>query len=197
MTLKIGLTGGIGSGKTTVSHVFHQLGIPIFNSDSYGKKLLEDKDIIRTIVNKFGADILDVKQKINKQRLSKIIFSDENKLKFINQLIHPLVTKEFEKWALSKKSSYVIKEYALLLQSASNIKLDKVILVQSPLDLRIQRIKKRDKKSIKEIKEVIKNQIKTKDILSKVDFIIHNNESTLLFNQIKSIHNQISTDSSI
>ena len=197
MTLKIGLTGGIGSGKTTVSHVFHQLGIPIFNSDSYGKKLLEDKDIIRTIVNKFGAEILDVKQKINKQKLSKIIFSDENELKFINQLIHPLVTKEFEKWALSKKSSYVIKEYALLLQSASNIKLDKVILVQSPLDLRIQRIKKRDKKSIKEIKEVIKNQIKTKNILSKVDFIIHNNESRLLFSQIKSIHNQLSKNSSI
>ena len=196
MTLKIGLTGGIGSGKTTVSHVFHKIGIPVFNSDLYGKELLEDEEIKRTIVKQFGADILNIKRSINKHKLSKIIFSDKNKLKFINQLIHPLVTKEFEKWVLLQNTPYVIKEYALLLQSNSNRKLDKVILVQSPLDLRIQRVKKRDKKSIKEIKEVIKNQIKTKDILSKVDFIIHNNESTLLFNQIKSIHNQLSKNSS-
>ena len=196
MTLKIGLTGGIGSGKTTVSHVFQKLGIPIFNSDLYGKKLLEDEEIKRTIVKKFGVDILDVKRSINKHKLSKIIFSNKNQLRFINQLIHPLVKKEFEKWAWSKKSPYVIKEYALLFQSYSNKQLDKIILVQSPLDLRIQRVKKRDKKSIKEIKEVIKNQIKIKDILSKVDFIIHNNESRLLFSQIKSIHNQLSKNSS-
>ena len=197
MTLKIGLTGGIGSGKTTVSHVFHKLGIPVFNSDLHAKELLEDEETKRTIVKNFGEDILDIKQSINKHKLSKIIFSDKNKLKFINQLIHPLVKKEFEKWVLLQNTPYVIKEYALLFQSNSDRKLDKVILVQSPLDLRIQRVKKRDKKSIKEIKEVIKNQIKIKDILSKVDFIIHNNESRLLFSQIKSIHNQLSKNSSI
>jgi dephospho-CoA kinase len=197
MTLKIGLTGGIGSGKTTVSHVFHKLGIPVFNSDLHAKELLEDEETKRTIVKNFGEDILDIKQSINKHKLSKIIFSDKNKLKFINQLIHPLVTKEFKKWVLLQNTAYVIKEYALLFQSDSNRKLDKIILVQSPLDLRIQRVKKRDKKSIKEIKEVIKNQIKIKDILSKVDFIIHNNESRLLFSQIKSIHNQLSKNSSI
>jgi dephospho-CoA kinase len=196
MTLKIGLTGGIGSGKTTVSHVFHKLGIPVFNSDLHAKELLEDEETKRTIVKNFGEDILDIKQSINKHKLSKIIFSDKNKLKFINQLIHPLVTKEFKKWVLLQNTAYVIKEYALLFQSDSNRKLDKIILVQSPLDLRIQRVKKRDKKSIKEIKEVIKNQIKIKDILSKVDFIIHNNESRLLFSQIKSIHNQLSKNSS-
>ena len=197
MTLKIGLTGGIGSGKTTVSHVFHKLGIPVFNSDLHAKELLEDEETKKTIVKNFGEDILDIKQSINKHKLSKIIFSDKTKLKFINQLIHPLVTKEFEKWVLLQNTAYVIKEYALLFKSDSNRKLDKIILVQSPLDLRIQRVKKRDKKSIKEIKEVIKNQIKIKDILSKVDFIIHNNESRLLFSQIKSIHNQLSKNSSI
>ena len=197
MTLKIGLTGGIGSGKTTVSHVFHKLGIPVFNSDLHAKELLEDEETKRTIVKNFGEDILDIKQSINKHKLSKIIFSDKNQLRFINQLIHPLVTKEFKKWVLLQNTAYVIKEYALLFQSDSNRKLDKIILVQSPLDLRIQRVKKRDKKSIKEIKEVIKNQIKIKDILSKVDFIIHNNESRLLFSQIKSIHNQLSKNSSI
>jgi len=197
MTLKIGLTGGIGSGKTTVSHVFHKLGIPVFNSDLHAKELLEDEETKRTIVKNFGEDILDIKQSINKHKLSKIIFSDKNQLRFINKLIHPLVTKEFKKWVLLQNTAYVIKEYALLFQSDSNRKLDKIILVQSPLDLRIQRVKKRDKKSIKEIKEVIKNQIKIKDILSKVDFIIHNNESRLLFSQIKSIHNQLSKNSSI
>lgn len=185
---KIGLTGGIGAGKSTISQIFKSIGIAIFNSDVYGKELLiNDKYIIQKIVRKFG-DNIQKNDIIDKEKLSQIVFSDKEKLAQLNQIIHPKVKLKFESWVKQQTSHYIIKESALLFETNTHQLLDKIILVKAPLDIRIQRVCKRDNRTKEEVEKIINNQIDPNSITKEADYIINNNERTLLTPKIIKIH---------
>tara|TARA_Y100000814_G_C12293310_1_gene389223 strand:- start:268 stop:867 length:600 start_codon:yes stop_codon:yes gene_type:complete len=178
--LKIGLTGGIGSGKTTISSIFESLNIPVFNSDQISKYILQDnKCVIETIVQKFGKTIIKNNQ-INTAKLAKIVFSDKIKLITLNNIIHPHVLNKFNDWIRNKDSKYIIKESAILFESKTYQQLDKIILVQSPLHIRIERTCKRDNRTKEDVKNIIKNQIKDAEAIKYADYIIKNNNKLLL-----------------
>ena len=185
---KIGLTGGIGSGKTYVSKVFESLGIPVFNSDIEAKKLMSSSsELIQSIKYEFGDDIFD-DYILNTKKLASIVFSDTEKLRKLNSLVHPIVKQEFLEWQAKKKSSYVIKEAAILFERDSYKGLDAIICVTAPINLRIDRVKLRDGYSYCEIKNRIENQISQEKKENLSDFIIVNDGVKILLPQILKIH---------
>ena len=185
---KIGLTGGIGSGKTYVSRVFESLGVPVFNTDNEAKKLLSNSEqLVQSLKDEFGNDIYD-DYSLNNKKLASIVFSDSEKLGKLNSLVHPLVKQQFLDWQEVQKSSYVIKESAILFESKSDKGLDAIICVTCPINLRIDRIKSRDGLSYFEIKNRIKNQISEEEKVNLSDHVIVNDEKDLLLTQIIKIH---------
>ena len=187
---KIGLTGGIGAGKSTISQILKTLQIPVFNSDIFAKQLYSKPHIVSILQKKFGTNIISEKH-VDKRKLAQIVFNNKNHLKSLNDIIHPIVLNNFNDWYNKQTTQYIIKESALLFESGTAKDLDKIILVHTPLKLRINRVIKRDKRNEKEIKKIIKNQAQYKKIKHKADYIILNNEKKLLVPQILKIHNEI------
>ena len=181
---KIGLTGGIGSGKTTISKVFKILGIPVYNSDEVAKSILSENELVKKqIIKNFGKQILTEK-KIDNKKISKIIFNQKEKLNFINSIIHPLVKSDFNTWCKKQKSKYIIKESAIIYKSLSDKELDYVIFAKTPLKTRIKRIQKRDQKNKDEIFSIIKNQSPDDFLEKKCDYIIKNDDNSFLIKQV-------------
>ena len=188
---KIGITGGIGSGKTYVASVFQSLGIPIFNADIQAKKLMtSSRKLIKLVKEEFGNDIYKDSD-LNKEKLASIVFSDSDKLQKLNSLVHPIVKEEFNNWYKKQTSPYVIKEAAILFESNSHIGLDAVICVSAPLELRMKRLLNRDNYSEKEIKKRIENQISQEEKQKLSDYIIVNDEKELLLPKIIRIHKEL------
>lgn len=185
---KIGITGGIGSGKTYVSEVFSSLGIPVFNADVESKRLISSSDkLISLVKDSFGNDIY-TNGVLDKKKLASIVFSDKEKLENLNNIVHPIVKQEFIDWCKKQNSSYVIKEAAILFESSSDKGLDAVICVSAPLNIRIDRAVKRDGSSEKEIKNRIENQISQEEKENLSDYIIVNDGVQSLLPQILKIH---------
>jgi len=188
----VGLTGGIGSGKTTVSEVFKNLGISVYNSDFEAKKIMNtDEDLINKLKMIFGFDIYNSDNQLNRKKLADLIFNNKNKLNTVNRIVHPAVKKHFQNWINKQNSPYIIKETAILFESGIYKEVDKIITVVSPLNTRINRIKKRDNLSEKEIKERINNQTDDEYKIKNSDFIITNNNISLILPQILSIHKKL------
>ena len=188
---KIGITGGIGSGKTYVAAVFQSLGIPIFYADIQSKKLMTSSEkLIKLLKEEFGNDIYKDSD-LNKEKLASIVFSNSNKLQKLNSLVHPIVKEEFNNWCKKQTSPYVIKEAAILFESKSHLGLDAVICVSAPLELRMERLLKRDNSSEKEIKKRIENQISQEEKEKRSDYIIVNDEKELLLPKIIKIHKEL------
>ena len=188
---KIGITGGIGSGKTYVASVFQSLGIPIFNADIQAKKIMtSSRKLIKLVKEEFGNDIYKDSD-LNKEKLASIVFSDSDKLQKLNSLVHPIVKEEFNNWYKKQTSPYVIKEAAILFESNSHIGLDAVICVSAPLGLRMKRLLNRDDYSEKEIKKRIENQISQEEKQKLSDYIIVNVEKELLLPKIIKIHKEL------
>jgi len=188
---KIGITGGIGSGKTYVASVFQSLGIPIFNADIQAKKIMTSSGkLIKLVKEEFGNDIYKDSD-LNKEKLASIVFSNSDKLQKLNSLVHPIVKEEFNNWCKKQTSPYVIKEAAILFESNSHIGLDAVICVSAPLDLRMKRLLNRDDYSEKEIKKRIENQISQEEKEKLSDYIIVNDEKELLLPKIIKIHKEL------
>ena len=187
---KIGLTGGIGAGKSTISQILKTLQIPVFNSDIFAKQLYSKPHIVSILQKKFGTNIISEKR-VDTKKLAQIVFNNKNHFKSLNDIIHPIVLNNFNDWYNKQTTQYIIKESALLFESGTAKDLDKIILVHTPLQLRINRVIKRDKRNEKEIKKIIKNQAQYKKIKHKADYIILNNEKKLLVPQILKIHNEI------
>ncbi len=188
----VGLTGGIGTGKTTVSEIFKKLGIPVYNSDIEAKKLMHtDKELIKKISNLFGKDIYK-DNLLDRKKLAAEVFSNKEKLNRLNAIVHPAVKQDFELWALRQNSLYQIKESAILFESGIYKNVDKIITVTAPLNLRIKRLIKRDNTSQEEIKKRINNQLDEKLKTDNSDFIIDNNTTRLLIPQVLLIHNNLS-----
>ncbi len=192
MTKIIGLTGGIGSGKSIVTKVFRELKIPIYNSDVEARKLMNNsKNIVVAIKEKFGDDIYLENKKLNKKKLSKAIFKNKNLLNIINSIVHPAVRKHFLEWTKKQTSRYVIKETAILFESGTSEYTDMIITVTAPERLRIRRVKDRDKISIKRIKRIINNQISDKEKINRSDFVIYNDGEQQILPQILKIHKKL------
>jgi len=188
---KIGITGGIGSGKTYVASVFQSLGIPIFNADIQAKKIMTSSGkLIKLVKEEFGNDIYKDSD-LNKEKLASIVFSDSDKLQKLNSLVHPIVKEEFNNWYKKQTSPYVIKEAAILFESNSHIGLDAVICISAPLELRMKRLLNRDNYSEKEIKKRIENQISQEEKQKLSDYIIVNDEKELLLPKIIRIHKEL------
>ena len=186
---KIGLTGGIGSGKTYVSEIFGRLGIPVFNSDIEGKKCMQKNDGVREqIINLFGKEIYN-NDKLDTGKLANIVFNNNELLERLNAIIHPAVVEKFNIWVSEQHSDIVIKESAILFESSTNKELDKIICVYAPKEVRIQRIIERDGLTEEEVISRMKNQISQDEKKKLSDFLILNNGKTLLLPQILDILN--------
>ena len=181
---KIGLTGGIGVGKTYVSKIFEQMGIPIFNSDEQAKRcMVEDVNLIDDVKLAFGENIY-LRGILQKEVLANIVFKNSNALTKLNALVHPIVKKKFEDWCNMQSTSLVIKEAAILFESDSHLDLDAVICVSAPESLRIARLKKRDGCSDMDLKNRMKKQMNQVQKEELADFVIINDEEKLLLPQI-------------
>ncbi len=193
--LKVGLTGNIGSGKSTVAKIFNILGVPVYHADIEAKKFLFQNEIIRTLKNEFGESII-VNNQIDRNILASIVFNKNEALDFLNQLIHPLVKEDFDNWCKKQDSetSYIILEAAILFESNFNQYVDKNILVAADQEIRLQRVIKRDKLQKEEVLKRMKNQWEEEKKAAFCDFIIKNNENDLIIPQVIEIHKKFLTN---
>ncbi len=188
MKLKVGITGGIGSGKTLVCELFRTLGIPIYNSDLRAKYLMKNNpEVKKQLIGAFG-NIYTSAGELDKEKIARIIFSDKTKLQIMNSIVHPAVEKDFEQWAEKQKSPYVIKESALIFESGNHKKLDFTIEVFAPLEERISRTIARDKKTAAQIRKRINSQMDEKKKIAMADFIIINDKFTPILPQVLNLH---------
>lgn len=183
----VGITGGIGCGKSVVSKIIGLMGYPVYDSDKNAKKIVDESDEIRAgLISRFGTEIYNG-TKLNRKLLAEKIFSDNEARSFVNSLIHPAVLKDFIRWSELnlKKVDVVFIESAILFESGFNKYVDKILLVISTDKLRIERIRKRDNALISEIRKRIQSQIPQKELIKKSDFIIKNDEKKSLLQQIR------------
>ncbi len=189
--LKVGLTGGIGSGKSTVAKIFQVLGIPVFDADSVAKSIMnEDEDLKKNLIAQFGKDTY-IDGVLNRKYLASIVFSDPYKLELLNSLTHPVTIKAAKEWMAKQTSPYTIKEAALLFESGTAGDLDIVIGVYTPLNMRLQRVMARDSTNIEDVKKRISNQIDENMKMKLCDFVIFNDEQQLLVEQVLNLHEKL------
>ena len=175
MTKIIGLTGGIGSGKTTIANYFAEKGIPVYIADDEARKIAESPEILQSIRALFGDEVFN-SEKLDRVKVSQIVFNDTDKLKLLNEIIHPAVKKHFKNWVLQHSNfDFIVYETAILFESGSYKQCDVVISVIAPIETRIKRVMIRDSVSREEVLNRIKNQLSDEDLIKKSDFIIENN----------------------
>jgi dephospho-CoA kinase len=189
--LKVGITGGIGSGKSTVCQVFSELGIPIYNADFEAKQLyFTDFDLKSELIENFGKSIYLSDNELNKPVLRDIIAQEKTR-NVLNSIIHPKVFKQFENWVKSQKSPYVLKEAAILFESGADKTVDIVIGVLADELTRIRRVAHRDNLPIETIKKIIESQIPQDELRKKCNYIIHNNGEESITDQVMKIHQDL------
>ncbi len=189
--IKVGLTGGIGSGKTTVAHIFEVLGIPVYYADIEAKKLMNENAAIKQqIIYHFGEKSY-VDGLLNKRYISSIIFNDPEKLAIINGITHPITIANAELWMKQQKSVYAIKEAALIFEAGAEKNLDIVIGVRSPVGLRIKRVMERENITEQEVMEKMEKQMNEDEKMSRCNYIIENDEVQMLIPQVLEIHKKI------
>ena len=190
--LKIGITGGIGSGKTTVCRIFELLGIPVFYADNVAKTIMQtDSQLKNEILNAFGTESYSIDGQLNRPYISSIVFKDQSQLNKLNALVHPAVFWAFDRWISEQQEvPYILKEAALLYESESYKMCDLSILVISPESTRISRIKARDHISEEEIMLRMKRQFSDEQKMKLANHILINYENRLLIPQILDLHQQ-------
>jgi dephospho-CoA kinase len=188
----VGLTGGIGSGKSLVAEIFTHLGIPVFNADyEAGRILEEDPSVKKSLAEWFGSDVY-INDRPDRQKIAVIVFNDHEKLARMNGLIHPLVMQKFIRWCVEYQAKpYVIHEAAILMESGFYRHMDKTILVTAPEDIRIERVIQRDKTTALLVSQRMKNQWNEERKIPLADFIILNDGKSPLIPAILDIHNKL------
>lgn len=193
---KVGITGGIGSGKTTVCEIFKLLGVPVFHADSEAKNLQNnDSQIRERLIKLFGKQIYSGDGMLDRKKLAGLIFNDSVALANVNSIIHPAVRHSFRKWADDhQNASYIIYEAAVLFESGYASDFDRNILILSDENLRIERVIRRDRISEELVKQRISNQMPDDQKIKMADYIIENNNEKLLFPQIIELDELIRRD---
>ena len=189
--LKIGITGNIGSGKTTVSKLFELIGIPVFYADEAAKTVMTgDAEVIAGVKKAFCEEAYLTDGALNRKYIAGIVFNDEQQLAKLNALVHPAVFRAFENWAAAMPNDvpYVIKEAAILFESSSYKNCDKTIMVIAPLKMRIDRVTKRDKITREEVLKREARQFTEEKKIELADYVIKNDESELVIPQVLELH---------
>ncbi len=190
--LKIGLTGGIGTGKSTVAKIFKILGVPVFDADTVAKDLMNNNEELKQkISDEFGVEAYQ-NGILNRKYLAEIVFNNTYKLEKLNALVHPIAIQAGIDWAAKQNAKYIIKEAALMFEAGSAFNLDYIIGVFAPIDLRINRVMHRDGITKEQVEARMKNQIDEKIKAKLCDFIVYNDENSNLTTQIINIHKKIS-----
>lgn len=191
MPLRIGLTGGIGSGKSTIARIFEVLGIPVYYADQEAKRIMnEDEQLRRQIIQHFGEKAYQ-ETSLNNKYLAEIVFNNREKLELLNSLVHPATISDGERWMQQQKTPYAIKEAALIFESSSQEHLDYVIGVSAPEPLRILRAMQRDNISREAVQARMQKQIQEVIKMRLCDFIIYNDEQQLVIPQVMALHEKL------
>ncbi|MBV9962599.1 MAG: dephospho-CoA kinase [Parafilimonas sp.] len=189
--LKIGLTGGMGSGKTTISKIFAVLGIPVFYADDIAKGIMnENENLKRRVIDLFGTEAY-TENSLNRKYIAGIVFKDAFKLEQLNALVHPVTIAAADEWINKQTSSYIIKEAALMFESAAAANLDYIIGVYAPQHLRLQRVMQRDNVSREEVLSRMNNQLDETIKMKLCDFVIVNDEQQGVLPQVLSLHEKL------
>jgi dephospho-CoA kinase len=191
MGLRIGLTGGIGSGKSTVAGMFEVLGVPVYYADDAAKKLMnEDAALKEKIIEHFGGEAYK-DGTLNRSYIGQQVFKNKEKLALLNSLVHPVTIRDGVEWMRQQTTRYAIKEAALIFESGSQKDLDYVIGVSAPESLRISRTVKRDNITAEAVIMRMKNQIAEDEKMKLCDFVIYNDEQQALLPQVLKLHGQL------
>jgi dephospho-CoA kinase len=193
--MQVGITGGIGSGKSMVCRIFHLLGVPVYDADSRAKSLMTTDGILISAVKKeFGVLSYNQDGTLNRNYLAREVFSDKDRLTKLNNLVHPRVGVDYERWLKQQTGSrYIIKEAALIFETGTYRVLDKVIVVHAPEQLRIKRVLQRDtQRSEQQIREIIRNQLPEEEKILQADYVIDNDENRLVIPQVIDLDNSLS-----
>ena len=187
----VGLTGGIGSGKSTVLKQFEDLGIKTYSADKAAKKLINsDEDLIESIKGLFGDNIYK-NNILDTIKLSKIVFQDSHKLESLNSIVHPAVAKDFKSFIKTNYGDYIVKEVAIIFETNTEDNYDKIILVRAPIEDRIKRVVLRDNITKDDVIRRVNNQIDDSTIIDKCDYIIDNNNLIELKEKVINIHKDL------
>lgn len=191
LMLKIGLTGGIGSGKTTVAQIFEVLGIPVYYADDAAKRLMnEDENLKREIIAQFGGSVY-VDGHLDRKAMAAIVFANRSKLDLLNALVHPATIRDGERWVSQHHTAYAVREAALIFESGVSNSLDYVIGVSAPAPLRIKRVQTRDGIGEQDVIKRMNNQWDEELKMSRCDFLLFNDDEQLLIPQVVELHKQL------
>jgi dephospho-CoA kinase len=191
--LQVGITGGIGSGKSLASKIFHALGVPVYDADSRARWVMQANTVlVNDIIAAFGAAAYTDTGQVNRSYLAAQVFNNAEKVALLNSLVHPRVAEDYAEWVHAHYfHSYLLKEAALLFEAGSYQVLDKIITVFAPVAIRMERIQKRDPhRSIAEIQAIMNKQLAEEEKLQRADFVLYNDESRLLIPQVLTLHQQ-------
>lgn len=189
--LKIGLTGGIGSGKTTVARVFEVLGIPVYYADEAAKKLMNEDESLKEQIRQLLGEKAFSNGIPDRKFIAGVVFNDPAKLEELNAILHPATINDANSWFQQQISPYAIKEAALIFESGAHELLDYVIGVYTPLELRIERVMRRDGTSRTEILSRVKNQLDEDQKMQRCNFVVTNNEKQMVIPQVMAIHENL------
>ncbi len=191
MSIIIGLTGGIGSGKSTVAKIFAQLGIPVLDADATAKAIMnEDRSVKTKLIELFGEDAYKENQ-LNRPYIAQLVFEDAFKLQQLNAIIHPITIQYAKEWASKQSAPYVIKEAALFFESGSSEGVEKIIGVTAPKHIRIQRVMQRDQITREDVIKRMEHQLEDSLKMKLCDWVIQNDDMHLLIPQILAIHQSL------
>jgi dephospho-CoA kinase len=191
--MKIGITGGIGSGKSTVCRVFENLGIPVFYADTVAKEIMvTDVELAAAVKDTFGAESYDAAGRLNNKHIAGIVFNNNIELNKLNELVHPAVFRAFDLWltTVPLTAPYILKEAALLFESGSYMLCDKSVLVIAPVETRLKRVMKRDGSTEEQVLARMNKQLSDEEKMKMADFLIRNDESQSVILQIMELHSQ-------
>lgn len=188
---KVGLTGGMGSGKTTVAKMFEELGIPVYNSDLEARRIMNENSEVKKAVKALFGDNAYENDQLNRAFIAKKVFGNSAILEELNKIVHPAVRKDFSDWAAGQSAPYVIQEAAILFENGGYNNFDHMILVTAPKKTRIIRIKQRDQLSEKDILERMKHQWPEKRKKALADFVIHNSDIISTKKNVRKIHEEL------
>jgi dephospho-CoA kinase len=190
---QIGITGGIGSGKSTICKIFTCLGVPVYDADSRAKSIMTtDGILIEQIKKEFGDLAYLPDGSLDREYLSRVIFENQEKRTLLNQMVHPRVAADTDRWLdQNREATYVVREAALLIESGAYLRVDKVLLVTAPEELRIKRVLARDPHRLREeVVKIMATQLPEEEKKKVADVVVYNDETQLLVPQILHLHSQ-------
>jgi dephospho-CoA kinase len=190
-TVKLGITGGIGSGKTSVCKVFRVFGIPTFSADPSAREIMDNDERIKKRINSITGKDLYADGHLDRTGLAALIFNDNALLAKVNELVHPAVFETFRKWAILQDAPYVIMEAAILFESGANMLVDKVATVVAPIGQRIQRVIHRNNLSREQVMQRIRNQMDDDQRIKLSDYVINNSDTDLIIPAVLNVHEDI------